>query len=123
MLNLWIRYYPIIRFLKGKGLVLEVGSGGLGMGEFVDRPFIGCNPVLNGDSFSTGLIPVIASGGSLPFRDDMFETVLCLDTVGHVNGPLRTRIVRELLRVAKTTLVYSWCAYGRTGVESRCEAP
>ncbi len=107
MLNRWVRYLPVIDLLKkDNGLpILEVGSGSIGLGEFLDRPFVGCDVLFNPGEFSRTIMPVQASGTKLPFRDGTFDTVLCLDTMEHVPRAARLPFVKELLRVTRSKLI------------------
>jgi Methyltransferase domain len=107
VLNRLIRYHPIRGRLSAAPAdsILEVGSGNLGLGEFVDRPFVGCDLIFERSPFAPALRPVRASGTNLPFRDGAFHTVLCLDTMEHVPVAARPDFLMELLRVTNHTLI------------------
>ena len=108
MLNRWVRYFPILRELEdggSAGLILEVGSGSLGLGEFLPAPFVGCDLLFDGPTRSPNLLPVCASGAALPFPDGAFDTVLCLDTLEHVERRHRLAVLREAVRVARSIVI------------------
>jgi len=107
MLNRWVRYLPLRDLLNNSdaGLILEVGSGSLGLGEFFGKPFVGCDVSFDPKTFSSFILPVCASGTRLPFRDRTFGVVLCLDTMEHVPREFRPPFVRELLRVTRSVLI------------------
>ena len=102
-----MRYYPVLDLLASPGAetILEVGSGSLGLGEFVHRKFVGCDLIFDKSRRARTILPVSASGTRLPFRDNSFSLVLCLDTMEHVPRNDREPFVQELLRVAEKTLI------------------
>lgn len=106
MLNRLARYQPIVQFLERhpNASVLEVGSGSLGLGEFIDRAFVGCDLQFNG-SKSPGMQPVAASALALPFRDNDFDIVVCSDVIEHLAIPDRDVAWGELLRVARRYII------------------
>jgi hypothetical protein len=75
------------------------------MGEFLNQPFVGCDLIFDNNSLSPFMIPVIASGTALPFREGEFETVLCLDSFEHVASKHRSAFVGELLRITRSILI------------------
>jgi len=107
MLNRWIRYFPVRDLLDSDQAepMLEVGSGNLGLGEFISRPFIGCDVLFDRKLILPLMTPVCASGTRLPFKDAAFNTVLCLDTMEHVPRSARRAFTEELLRVSKKVLI------------------
>ncbi len=106
MLNWLVRFAPIVRYLPRMGItnVLEVGSGSFGLAEFVSFPVTGCDV-----SFPTEcherLRPVIGSITALPFDDDAFQCVVCLDTLEHLAPGQRDVGIRELIRVTAKHLI------------------
>jgi len=108
MLNRWVRYFPIMHELReaaGKGSILEVGSGSMGLGEFLPTPFTGCDIVFDPQTMSPYLTPVRVSATGLPFADESFDTVLCLDTLEHIQRHSRPAVLSEAVRVAKRVVV------------------
>jgi len=49
--------------------------------------------------------PVIGDGLNLPFRDDVFDIVVSIDTVEHIPKPIRLNFYRELKRVCKKKVI------------------
>jgi SAM-dependent methyltransferase len=106
MLDRCPRYLPILEFLEGRSVdsILEVGCGPRGLGEFRSEDFIGCDVSFPPER-SQCLIPVVAKGQSLPFRDETFDLVLCQDTLEHVPPDCRIALVEELLRVSRKHVI------------------
>lgn len=111
MLNRAARFFPILQELKrqlpAEGELLEVGSGSLGLGEFWNRSFVGCDI-----SFTTRPVnhmrAVVCSGAQLPFGDRTFDAVVVSDVVEHVPPVLRKTIVDEALRVSRRIVVFGY---------------
>lgn len=111
MLNRAARFFPILKELKSHQLddadVLEVGSGSLGIGEFWNGPFVGCDM-----SFPTrplaNMRPVRCSGHQLPFSDNSFDAVVVSDVMEHVPPQYRQQVVSEVLRVARKIVVFGY---------------
>ena len=90
MLNRAARFFPILQELKrqlpAEGELLEVGSGSLGLGEFWNRTFVGCDV-----SFTTRPVnhmrAVACSGVQLPFGDRTFDAVVVSEVMEHVLHP------------------------------------
>ncbi len=107
MLNHWIRYFPVLHLLRGfpDMSVLEVGSGNTGVGEFVPKRFVGCDIAFDGGDKGNWIVPIVASGTQLPFREGSFKAVICLDTLEHIPRIDRPAVVLELIRVASTRVI------------------
>jgi SAM-dependent methyltransferase len=103
LLNVLARYLPALSFVRDQGCgdILEVGSGPVGIGVFLQQEFVGCDPHLDPTLLDKHLLPVRGDGTALPFGSGAFGTVISLDTLEHVHPRSRERAVRELLRVAK----------------------
>lgn len=106
LLNWAARYYPVVSILRsvGAGSVLEVGCGPGALGFFdPGRRFVGCDVSLEHPPPS--MLPVVARGGRLPFRDGAFDVVISLDTLEHVPARERVDFLADLARVGRRTLV------------------
>lgn len=111
MLNRAARFFPILQELKrqlpAEGELLEVGSGSLGLGEFWDRSFVGCDV-----SFTTKPVDhmhaVACSGAQLPFGDRTFDAVVVSDVMEHIPPGLRRNLVDEALRVSRRIVVFGY---------------
>jgi len=58
-----------------------------------------------------GYKTVKASATKLPFKDNSFDTVVCLDMLVHVlKQSDRRKVVEELMRVAKSTVILSYAS-------------
>lgn len=111
MLNRAARFFPILRKLKSKlptdGTVLEVGSGALGLGEFWDGPFVGCDVTFSGRPVKN-MLAVRCSGCQLPFKDRAFDAVVVSDVMEHVPPRQRREVVTEALRIARRIVVFGY---------------
>lgn len=106
MLNRLARYLPVVEFVSqtGAGSILEVGSGCLGIGEFLSHRFVGCDIDLPA-ALIPDLIPVRGSVTGLPFRQSSFQLVVCLDVLEHLAPWERLQAVEEMVRVSHSYLV------------------
>jgi len=98
-----LRYLPIVEEIKkieSTDWVLEVGSGGLGITPYLQKPVVGVDIAFS-PPMHTQLIPVIASATQLPFADSSFDVVVSTDMLEHVSKNLRIKAISEMLRVGK----------------------
>lgn len=114
MLNWAMRYGPVIEAVDGYGArnLLDVGSGWFGITWYrpgravqTDLRFEGAPPA--GPRVGTAAF-VAADAAALPFRDDAFDVVVCVDLVEHLPGAARDRAIRELTRVADRAVVVAF---------------
>src|SRR5689334_21467861 len=102
MLNWLARYAPAMAALESAGhlgSILDVGCGRHGLACVrPQQPFFGLEIAFTGPPVET-MVAFEAEPGPLPFADDAFDTVLCLDALEHVPPPERAGFVAELARV------------------------
>lgn len=111
MLNRAARFFPILKAMRSQlaagDSLLEVGSGSIGVGEFWDRHFVGCD-VLFPTRPVENMLAVRCSGHQLPFADGAFDGVVVSDVMEHVPPGLRDQVVCEVLRVARKIAVFGY---------------
>lgn len=111
MLNRAARFFPILRALKPElpsgASLLEVGSGSIGIGEFWEGPFVGCDVIFPSRPVKN-MRAVRASGHQLPFHDRAFEAVVVSDVMEHVPPTARKQVLSEVLRVARRLAVFGY---------------
>lgn len=109
VLNRYPRYLSLVRFLASHPnlTILEIGSGSLGLAEFWNRPFVGCDPRFR-DPPHPNLTAVAASGEELPFASGVFDLVVCQDTLEHLSPDRRADLIREAGRVSRRFVYVSF---------------
>jgi SAM-dependent methyltransferase len=118
MLDKLIRYGVVERILgpNPKGTLLEVGAGPQGLGACLPYRFVGVDPWYPEPPVAAQSA-VRASATALPFPDQSFDVVLCIETLEHISHPLRKQVAAELLRVARRKVIithpFGWL--GRLG--------
>jgi SAM-dependent methyltransferase len=103
-----MRYMPIARLIEqeraGGEKILEVGSGPKGVTAYLlDKAVVAVDVDFDGSYgfASSGCFPVRATAETLPFRDEAFPFVVCVDVLEHIRPERRERVIGELLRVAR----------------------
>ena len=119
MLNWKIRYAKLIKQYPGlRNLdksILEVGCGPYGLAYQLSRPVQGCELNLV-QSQSEWLKIAQGSILELPFQNNSFDYVLCVDVLEHLANADRAKAISELVRVAKEKVVIS-CPFDYPGAE------
>ncbi len=99
-----LRYLPIAEEVKKSGLenpqVLEVGSGSLGIAPYLGLPVTGVDVDFSGPDFSL-LKKVKGEATLLPFPNNSFDFVICVDVLEHLPPEKRSRAISEVLRCTK----------------------
>jgi hypothetical protein len=88
----------------GQTLVVEVGSGGLGIAPYLKSRVIGVDKDFSGPTVS-GLVKVNGVGERLPLKDKCADWVVLVDVLEHVAKKERLRLVDEAVRVSKRWVV------------------
>ena len=113
MFNRWhpqlaLRYLPIVSWIKKQGLInskiLEVGSGSLGIGPYLNRPFTGVDINFFGPSWPK-MKQVKGKAEKLPFPDSSFDVALSVDVLEHLPRANRPKAVAELFRVSTKAVI------------------
>ena len=111
--QLYLRYAPIVHYITKLNLahpkILEVGSGSLGIGPYLNQPFTGIDVDFSGPNWPA-MRQITASAANLPFADHSFDIVICTDTLEHIHPHLRQQVTTELLRVTRNDLVLAFPA-------------
>lgn len=102
-----LRYYPVVDFLKRKNgegkTILEVGSGTKGLAEFYSGKVVGVDSDFSKTEGERLKNITLQKGNitKLPFKDNLFKYVICLDTFEHLSKNIHQKAIGELLRVTK----------------------
>src|SRR6476659_4844077 len=102
MLNWLTRYTPAaLAVLDDVGSILDVGCGPHGLACIAPEvPFVGADVAFERAPAPPIVAVTLRPGPLLPFPDDPFDTVLCLDVLEHIARPERAPFLHELARVA-----------------------
>lgn len=108
-----LRYLPIAGDIKRNfeegDKILDVGSGEFGLATYLNDSFdITGTDVDFGKRRERKLKVVEASADKLPFKDNSFDGVVCVDMLEHLPSPLRRKAVSEMIRVAKKKVYLSF---------------
>ena len=102
------RYVPVVKALqqrkKLEGRILEIGANANGLARFIGREVIAIDLAVDHLHEARASQPVEAVGGDitqLPFPDNSFDAIICMDTFEHIPANLREYAALEILRVLK----------------------
>ena len=101
-----LRYLPAVECIKKERVetILEVGSGSLGIAPYINQSVTGLDIDFTGPSIEN-LTPVKGSIEKLPFKNNSFDAVLCIDVLEHIPATLRGISIEECLRVTKKIFI------------------
>jgi len=108
-----LRYINIIkdikkRFPKG-AKILDVGSGEFGIATYIEKGYeITGTDIDFGKKRQAGFKIVKASAEKLPFKDDAFDVVTCIDVMEHLPKKIREKSTEEMIRVGKSVVYMSF---------------
>ncbi len=128
MINQKIRYSVVYDYIKNLNTnnysICEVGSGNFGMGRFLRKlPFTGVDTNFTDYSgsvkpFPKYMTPVKADATkNLPFSNDSFDLVVCMDVFEHIPREKRTPYIEELLRISNEAVLIGFPC-GRKSLKS-----
>ena len=112
-LNQLIRYMPIVYFIKREtcGKILEIGSGLRWINAYLPDKIIFAVDI----NFSNienlkkeRFYPIKGSAKHLPFKDNSFPIVVCVDTLEHISLEDRESVIKELCRVGSNKIYLSF---------------
>jgi SAM-dependent methyltransferase len=110
MINWKVRYAALLerypQLSDPDRRILEVGSGTEGIARYLKRVVVGVDHAF-GSTVNQHLTPVRGSILNLPFSEDAFDDVICVDTLEHVAHGERLRAILELIRVARRRVIIS----------------
>ena len=102
------RYLPVVAGLKQRGLldgsILEIGANANGLSRFTGRKVVAIDLAvehLQEAGVHQDIHRVASDITQLPFPDNHFDTVVCMDTFEHVPESMREYAALEILRVLK----------------------
>lgn len=99
-----LRYLPIVDEINslrsGDYTVLEIGSGSLGIAPYLNHQVTGIDVDFSGPSFPL-LKPIKGDAKKLPFKNNSFDFIVCVDVLEHINPIEREKVIAETFRVAK----------------------
>jgi putative peptidoglycan lipid II flippase len=111
LMDVALRYDPIVRYLRPRlrpdDKVLEVGSGPVGIGPYLQHRVVGVDRDFTGPS-SPFLERRRGDILDLGFADREFSAVLCVDVLEHLVPADRPTAVREVLRVCDNWAVLAF---------------
>ncbi|MBH1965666.1 MAG: DUF4422 domain-containing protein [Comamonadaceae bacterium] len=111
MLNRQIRYQRIVTDSPELGdpllSVLEVGTGPQNIADLLGRKVATLQAHRGPGSASAWAEPVVGSFFYLPFADNAFDYVLCVDALQFIAKQERARALSELVRVARKEVILS----------------
>lgn len=106
MFDKLIRYSEVKHFIESspQGSILEVGPGPLGLGCCLPYRFVGVDPWYP-EKPIVHQQAVRGSGLALPFQNESFDYVLCIEVLEHLPEAWRGEMVAEMCRVARRHVI------------------
>ncbi len=101
-----LRYLPMVEVINtyDNPVVVEIGSGGLGVGPYLKRPFVGVDIAFDPPQ-SKHLIPLTGSVLAIPLPSNYADVVVNSDMLEHIPSAKRQQAVNELFRITKKCII------------------
>lgn len=101
-----LRYLPVVEFLDSLNdveTILEVGSGINGISDFFPGEVIGVDSDFQKTmgQQNKNIVHKKGSVTEIPFKNQSFKYVVCMDTFEHITDKMRENAFNELFRVTK----------------------
>lgn len=94
---------PIVSLIKKDRnitTILDVGSGALGITPYLKRKATGLDASFHSPT-SPLLQKILRSADKIPFPENSFDAVICVDVLEHIPSKRRHKVIKELIRVTK----------------------
>lgn len=85
--------------------LLDVGCGGLGLAVFLPDTAVTGTDLTPPQTLAANLTFQVADVTRLPYADQQFKAVSCIDVLEHLPPESRQKALRELVRVAEEALI------------------
>lgn len=107
--DLATRYLPVVDFIRqhynlNELKVLEVSSSSEGLAAFLPVKITGVDVKFSG-KIRPNLIPVTIKSLKLPFEDNSFDCVVCVDTLEHIPMRGKQGMIKEMIRVGRSAVL------------------
>lgn len=103
-----VKYYPVVKYLRKYKLqnkkILEIGCGDFGITQFYPIRITGVDIKFSNPNLKL-ITPIQSSVTLLPFMDQSFDVVICMDLIEHISSQERVAAIKEMVRVVKKVLV------------------
>jgi len=99
-----LRYLPVVKQISKNQSVLEVGSGSLGIGPYLKRPFTGLDVNFSGPTWPQ-MQRLKSSATKIPKPNNSFDVVISMDMLEHLPAQKRQLAIAEMLRVANKKVI------------------
>lgn len=105
MIDVILRYLPALYVIEKYGeneSILEVGIGGSGLAQFINRRIVGCD-IYRYKQISYE--PIIGTALSLLFKTSSFDICVSIDVLEHLAKNDREHAINELIRVSRRKII------------------
>jgi len=101
-----LRYLPMVQCIREytDPVVVEIGSGGLGIGPYLKQPFVGVDLTFD-PPLSPHLTPLNGSALDIPLKSEFADVVVSSDMLEHIPATKRQQAINELFRISKKCII------------------